>query len=747
MKKFIAYTNAVSSARHLLWALLLVVLVSQWVQMVFDGENDANLAAVWTVHTWSMKQVVMENREEIRNDTFWFPFKEVIDRWSVTDYHTIKWKRRENISSTYKVPFPTDLVDYVDEYNDINIYKLSSQITNAKLRKELLFLKRLLTASWTSSYACNTSYCDRWRYDTGNHFGIDLVTPIGTPLYAIADGIVIKWWWGNGFGNHIAVVSNYKDEQYVGIFYIHMDSIDPSIVPWMHIAKGQLIGKSWNTWNSTAPHLDLSITKMWSPDSFAGVDFYTALYKLQSGYGSISISKIKEISMDPLRVMSDGMEESTEGEESFVLVPEQENRIETVPEEIDIENINEEDDETHSAASTEEEVIVDELEEEPEAVLMEVIDVEVMGDEWWVEIGEEVTIAITTTWSEWTVFIVVDEDIVTLSDDMIQYDWSDIHEITATFHAAWSIRLSFDDATGDTFTEDVSVFMAQNERVALWSSIDKLVYKWTKEMSLISLPSLVYELYEISGEKIDIPVTGEIHVKIKDELAQVVDEYTFDVDVEDGVIEVPIEMDLPGNYRIHTTFERFGNEFTSVEYIEVEWYNDLWEDDRFYENMIWLTEKWIIKWSEWKLMPEKQLTRAEMITIIMRQRYGDEVEMFKETMEAVVADEWKVFSDVSLSAWYAPYIYQWYADNVVKWYQWRYSPEDNVIAADTITMFGRRFEIQDESQNETYFDPFVAWAEQDNLYPDIDSWNFAPYEKVSRIESLESFARYVKKTQ
>ncbi len=63
--------------------------------------------------------------------------------------------------------------------------------------------KPVRTAEFTSGYGIRT---DPFRGGAARHQGIDLAAPIGTPIYATADGIVSDAGWNNGgYGNLIKV--------------------------------------------------------------------------------------------------------------------------------------------------------------------------------------------------------------------------------------------------------------------------------------------------------------------------------------------------------------------------------------------------------------------------------------------------------------------------------------------------------------------------------------------------------------
>lgn len=87
-----------------------------------------------------------------------------------------------------------------------------------------------------------------------NHQGIDLRLPIGTPVYAIADATVIKAApdsKGINAGGGNIIMLDHKDG--VQSWYMHLDAYAVNVGD--EVKKGQLIGYSGNSGESSTPHL------------------------------------------------------------------------------------------------------------------------------------------------------------------------------------------------------------------------------------------------------------------------------------------------------------------------------------------------------------------------------------------------------------------------------------------------------------------------------------------------------------
>ena len=86
------------------------------------------------------------------------------------------------------------------------------------------------------------------------HTGIDIAAPLGSPVYAAADGVVVKAQTGyTGYGKLI-VIQN--DDGYI-TYYAHLNYIGVTVGQTVH--QGEFIGEVGSTGNSTGPHLHFEV--------------------------------------------------------------------------------------------------------------------------------------------------------------------------------------------------------------------------------------------------------------------------------------------------------------------------------------------------------------------------------------------------------------------------------------------------------------------------------------------------------
>lgn len=85
------------------------------------------------------------------------------------------------------------------------------------------------------------------------HEGMDFSAPIGTPVYATADGRVASASWQGLYGNLIEIEHGYN---YM-TRYAHLSSFE--VRPGQIVHRGDLIGRVGNTGKSTGPHLHYEV--------------------------------------------------------------------------------------------------------------------------------------------------------------------------------------------------------------------------------------------------------------------------------------------------------------------------------------------------------------------------------------------------------------------------------------------------------------------------------------------------------
>ena len=146
---------------------------------------------------------------------------------------------RDQTYRYYRFQTPDDnLVDFYDE--------------NGRSTRKFLLRKPIATGELTSGFGM--------RYHPILHFsrmhtGVDWGAPIGTPIFAAGNGVVIKAEYDSGYGRRVEIQ---HANGYVTT-YNHMSGFGRGIVAGVHVTQGQVVGYLGQTGLATGPHLHYEV--------------------------------------------------------------------------------------------------------------------------------------------------------------------------------------------------------------------------------------------------------------------------------------------------------------------------------------------------------------------------------------------------------------------------------------------------------------------------------------------------------
>lgn len=182
-----------------------------------------------------------------------------------------KSKRFEDISISDYLPIPS--YDPIALTNTDNSSKASN------------ILHYTYITPYMGSYKLNYK-----EYD-GSHLGVDIRSPIGTPVLSIANGVIIKTMEADATGNKYIVIRHDNvpiDGKIMTLYsgYLHLSEI--LVQEWMKIRKGDMIGRVGITGITTTPHLHIQIDTFDAPfhpywpfttteSRSAGLSFYDSI--------------------------------------------------------------------------------------------------------------------------------------------------------------------------------------------------------------------------------------------------------------------------------------------------------------------------------------------------------------------------------------------------------------------------------------------------------------------------------------
>ena len=104
--------------------------------------------------------------------------------------------------------------------------------------------------SFTSNYGVRS---DPFRGTAAMHAGVDIPGPVGTPIYATADGYVDRAERSGGYGNLVEI----DHGKGIQTRYGHLSKI--LVAPFTRVKRGQLIALMGSTGRSTGPHLHYEV--------------------------------------------------------------------------------------------------------------------------------------------------------------------------------------------------------------------------------------------------------------------------------------------------------------------------------------------------------------------------------------------------------------------------------------------------------------------------------------------------------
>ena len=89
------------------------------------------------------------------------------------------------------------------------------------------------------------------------HLGVDYAAAPGTPIVAVADGVVVSAGWAGGGGRQVHI----RHAAGLESFYLHLSSFAAGVRPGVHVEQGQMIGRVGSSGTATGPHLDYRLRK------------------------------------------------------------------------------------------------------------------------------------------------------------------------------------------------------------------------------------------------------------------------------------------------------------------------------------------------------------------------------------------------------------------------------------------------------------------------------------------------------
>ncbi len=158
-------------------------------------------------------------------------------------------------------------IDEVLQYNDLSINSIltpgdivivpdAEPTVDSKATTKSIAKVRVNTPSYAGYYLRPVSGVRKSQGLHGNN-GVDLVAPVGMPIYAAADGTVISSMkngaWNGGYGNYVIISHPNGTQTLYAHNSVNLVSVGQSV------SKGETIAKIGMTGKTTGPHVHFEI--------------------------------------------------------------------------------------------------------------------------------------------------------------------------------------------------------------------------------------------------------------------------------------------------------------------------------------------------------------------------------------------------------------------------------------------------------------------------------------------------------
>ncbi|MDR0890528.1 MAG: M23 family metallopeptidase [Endomicrobium sp.] len=223
------------------------VTSSLWAEMKLQNIPSDIILAFADIFAWKLDFVTSSKK----GDTFQIFYEiEYLNKKNVILSSKILAAQYNTSNKTYNA-FYFNNKQYTNDFTELGNY---FDETGESL--QLAFLKAPLQFSRISSFFSKKRLHPILKY-IRPHLGIDYAAPLGTPVSAIGNGIILRLSTHGDFGNLIVIKHLNGYETYYG----HLLKFENGLKKGDKVNQGQIIGYVGMTGLATGPHLDFRIKK------------------------------------------------------------------------------------------------------------------------------------------------------------------------------------------------------------------------------------------------------------------------------------------------------------------------------------------------------------------------------------------------------------------------------------------------------------------------------------------------------
>jgi murein DD-endopeptidase MepM/ murein hydrolase activator NlpD len=160
---------------------------------------------------------------------------------------------RDSDRQTLQAATDTELVSEADRVSAQRNSALGVLAKDAEKQAQVIALNRWITPIAPGVYHLTARFGQCSGLWGNCHTGLDFAAPTGTPIRAVADGVIASTGYDGSYGNKTVETLDDGTE----LWYAHQTAFNVS--PGQQVRQGDIIGYVGSTGNTTGPHVHLEV--------------------------------------------------------------------------------------------------------------------------------------------------------------------------------------------------------------------------------------------------------------------------------------------------------------------------------------------------------------------------------------------------------------------------------------------------------------------------------------------------------
>jgi len=642
--------------------------------------------------TWPVKQITDLN------------YKTILAAW--TDYKSLREKKWSNIPYSLRTTFPTSWSNYIRKYKNITLKSCWEVFTDPNELANFTFRKRVLRTIWTASYS------KPWEMGAWTHAGIDIIWNVWTPVYSIANWLVIETKKSNkGFWNMVAILYK-KNWKYYIWFYGHLNSISSNVKVWKLVSKWEKIWTIWNSWNSFWAHLHFQLNKV---SKLKDILNWKAMIWLFH-----SVEKVRKYTVNPITFIESSYSYTNDSLKVWELDKEKDNY--SLDNKI-IKKVVREKDKKYFAEKIEDTAFI-------KNISINLIDNKV-------QIGKWFTMVLNVSPWKGKISIIPSNSNISYYPDVIENPSKKQYIINFLAVKEWITKLRVLDSKTER-EYNIKIYKPWNEKIY------GLLVKPERNLNLLVPVKVHFYPVDRYWRKIKLPLRWKFKIYLlSNNEKKYIKTVTFDT--FDNIVY--LKWINPWKWKIIVENDKLYNKSNIITDLALD-YSYKWN---YVNSIYYLIENKIVKGYKWYLLPKNYLTRAQLLIVLWRSILNVDYKKTKQEMLSYIKKHWKFFKDIDGTKYADPYIYYAWKKWIIKWID-NYSLAGNEVTKSTLLLILTRvynIHIQeDELSNWKDLQHGEIKAVADTvkkygLYPFKDFKYFNPWKKLTREIAFETLKRFI----